>query len=146
MRPASFDALTGENLTPRSRLCRQTFRLSETNADQYQRRLALGPHGRSALSDLWASVSDWKLTDVPCNGRSRHSVRPARSDIQKRGLAAVSNRRALNRPNEIFSVDVIYGRQHHRRKTPTGFTIGTTIRFSPYRTARPRRVSVAAIL
>ena len=46
------------------------------HADQHQWRLALGPHGGSALSDSMASDSTGN-SPMSCNGRSRHSVRPA---------------------------------------------------------------------
>jgi len=69
-------------------------------------------------------------------------IRPGRRiRYAKPGPAAISDRRSLP-ADEIFSVDIIYGR-NITGENANWITIGTTIRF-PCRTANPR-ASVLAI-
>jgi len=130
---ASFDALTGENLTLAA-VIPATYRLSETM--------------RINLNGGWLwdrSVDrhyftygigfDWKFTGtlqwtIEAFGQAGASDRP--SVIQPRLQTGVRYR-----PNEIFSVDLIYGR-NITGENANWITLGTTVRF-PVPEARPAR-------
>jgi hypothetical protein len=120
----SFDALTGENLTAFA-VIPVTYRLSETM--------------RINLNGGWLwdrSVDrhyltygigfDWKFTDtlqwtIEAFGQAGQSDIP--SMVQPRFQTGVRYR-----PNEIFSVDLIYGR-NITGENANWITLGTTIRF-----------------
>lgn len=122
----SFDALTGENLTTFA-VVPATYRLSET--------MRININGgwlwdrtvdRHYL--LYGLGFDWKFTDVlqvtlETFGQAGASDTP--SVVQPRFQAGVRYR-----PNEIFSVDLIYGR-NITGENANWITIGTTIRFPP---------------
>ena len=129
----SFDALTGENLTAFA-VVPATFRFSENT--------------RINLNGGWLwdrSVDrhyftygigfDWKFTEtlqwtIEAFGQAGQSDTP--SVVQPRFQTGVRYR-----PNEIFSVDVIYG-HNITGESANWITIGTTIRF-PAPEQRPAR-------
>ena len=129
----SFDALTGENLTAFA-VVPATFRLSETmrinlNAGWLWDRTV----DRHYLT--YGIGYDWKFTDVlqwtiEAYGQAGASDTP--SVVRPRFQTGVRYR-----PNEIFSVDVIYG-HNITGENANWITIGTTIRF-PVREGRPAR-------
>jgi hypothetical protein len=129
----SFDALTGENLTAFA-VVPATYRLSETmrinvNAGWLWDRMA----DRHYLT--YGLGFDWKFTDVlqltlEAFGQAGASDIP--SVVQPRFQAGVRYR-----PNEIFSVDLIYGR-NISGENANWITVGTTIRF-PAPEAKPAR-------
>jgi hypothetical protein len=128
----SFDALTGENLTAFA-VIPATFRLSET--------MRINVNGgwlwdRSVDRHylLYGIGFDWKFTDTlqwtieafgqagqEAFGQAGQSVTP--SVVQPRFQTGVRYR-----PNEIFSVDLIYGR-NITGENANWITLGTTIRF-----------------
>jgi hypothetical protein len=123
---ASFDVLTGDNLTAFA-VVPATYRLSET--------MRINLNGgwlwdrtvdRHYL--LYGIGWDWKFTDVlqltlEAFGQAGQADVP--SVIRPRFQAGVRYR-----PNEIFSVDLIYGR-NIQGENANWLTIGTTIRFPP---------------
>ena len=118
-----FDALTGENLSAFA-VVPATYRLSETmrinlNGGWLWDRMA----DRHYLT--YGVGFDWKFTDVlqltvEAFGQAGADIP---SVIQPRFQAGVRYR-----PNEIFSVDVIYGR-NITGENANWITIGTTVRF-----------------
>jgi hypothetical protein len=120
----SFDALTGDNLTAFA-VVPATYRLSETmriniNAGWLWDRTI----DRHYLT--YGLGFDWKFTDVlqltvEAFGQAGASDVP--SVVRPRFQTGVRYR-----PNEIFSVDVIYGR-NITGENANWLTIGTTIRF-----------------
>lgn len=122
----SFDALTGDNLTTFA-VVPATYRLSET--------MRINLNGgwlwdrtvdRHYL--LYGVGWDWKFTDVlqltiEAFGQAGQADVP--SVTRPRFQTGVRYR-----PNEIFSVDVIYGR-NIMGENANWLTIGTTIRFPP---------------
>jgi hypothetical protein len=127
----SFDALTGENLTAFA-VVPATYRLSETtrinlNGGWLWDRTV----DRHYL--LYGVGFDWKFTEV------------LQWTIEAFGQAGVSDTPSVTRPrfqtgvryrpNEIFSVDVIYG-HNISGENANWITIGTTIRF-PAPESRP---------
>jgi hypothetical protein len=129
----SFDALTGENLTLLA-VVPATYRLSETmrinlNGGWLWDRIV----DRHYL--LYGVGFDWKFTDVlqwtiEAFGQAGASDVP--SVVRPRFQTGVRYR-----PNEIFSVDVIYGR-NIMGENANWITIGTTIRF-PVPEGKPPR-------
>src|ERR1700704_5451020 len=129
----SFDALTGENLSAFA-VVPATYRLSETmrinlNGGWLWDRMA----DRHYLT--YGVGFDWKFTDVlqltlETFGQAGASDLP--SVVQPRFQAGVRYR-----PNEIFSVDVIYGR-NIPGENANWITVGTTVRF-PAPEAKPAR-------
>jgi hypothetical protein len=129
----SFDALTGENLTAFA-VVPATYRLSETmrinvNAGWLWDRTV----DRHYLT--YGAGFDWKFTDVlqwtiEAFGQAGASNIP--SVVQPRFQTGVRYR-----PNEIFSVDVIYG-HNITGENANWITIGTTIRF-PAPEGKPAR-------
>src|SRR5712692_3612779 len=129
----SFDALTGENLTAFA-VVPATYRLSETmrinvNAGWLWDRTV----DRHYLT--YGLGFDWKFTDVlqltlEAFGQAGASDIP--SVVQPRFQAGVRYR-----PNEIFSVDLIYGR-NITGENANWITVGTTIRF-PAPEGKPAR-------
>lgn len=129
----SVDALTGENLTAFA-VVPATFRLSETmriniNGGWLWDRMA----DRHYLT--YGLGFDWKFTDVlqwtiEAFGQAGASDIP--SAVRPRFQTGVRYR-----PNEIFSVDVIYG-HNISGQSANWITIGTTIRF-PVTDGRPAR-------
>jgi hypothetical protein len=129
----SFDALTGENLTAFA-VVPATYRLSET--------MRINVNG----GWLWDRTADrhyltygigfdWKFTEVlqwtiEAFGQAGASDVP--SLVRPRFQTGVRYR-----PNEIFSVDVIYGR-NITGENANWITIGTTIRF-PVTGGKPAR-------
>ncbi len=122
----SFDALTGDNLTAFA-VIPATYRLSET--------MRINLNGgwlwdrtvdRHYL--LYGIGWDWKFTDVlqltlEAFGQAGQADVP--SVTRPRFQAGVRYR-----PNEIFSVDLIYGR-NIQGENANWITVGTTIRFPP---------------
>jgi hypothetical protein len=122
----SFDALTGENLTAFA-VVPATYRLSET--------MRINLNGgwlwdrtvdRHYL--LYGIGWDWKFTDVlqltlEAFGQAGQADAP--SVTRPRFQAGVRYR-----PNEIFSLDLIYGR-NIQGENANWITFGTTIRFPP---------------
>jgi hypothetical protein len=129
----SFDALTGENLTLLA-VVPATYRLSETmrinlNGGWLWDRIV----DRHYL--LYGVGFDWKFTDVlqwtiEAFGQAGASDVPG--VVRPRFQTGVRYR-----PNEIFSVDVIYGR-NIMGENANWITIGTTIRF-PVPEGKPAR-------
>src|SRR5712664_4051534 len=129
----SFDALTGENLTAFA-VVPATYRFSET--------MLINLNGgwlwdrtvdRHYL--LYGVGFDWKFTDllqwtIEAFGQAGASDVP--SVVRPRFQTGVRYR-----PNEIFSVDVIYGR-NIMGENANWITIGTTIRF-PVPESKPAR-------
>jgi hypothetical protein len=123
---ASFDALTGDNLTTFA-VVPATYRLSKTmrinlNGGWLWDRIV----DRHYL--LYGIGWDWKFTDVlqltlEGFGQAGQADRP--SVTRPRFQAGVRYR-----PNEIFSVDLIYGR-NIMGENANWITLGTTIRFPP---------------
>jgi hypothetical protein len=123
---ASFDALTGDNLTTFA-VVPATYRLSET--------MRINLNGgwlwdrtvdRHYL--LYGIGWDWKFTEVlqltiEAFGQAGRADTP--SVTWPRFQAGVRYR-----PNEIFSVDLIYGR-NITGENANWITLGTTIRFPP---------------
>lgn len=120
----SFDALTGENLTV-SAVAPVTYRLSETmrinlNSGWLWDRMA----DRHYLT--YGMGFDWKFTEtlqwtIEAFGQAGQAEGP--STIRPRFQTGVRYR-----PNEIFSVDLIYG-HNITGENANWITIGTTIRF-----------------
>src|ERR1700704_175968 len=129
----SFDALTGDNLTAFA-VVPATYRLSETmriniNAGWLWDRTV----DRHYLT--YGLGFDWKFTDVlqltlEAFGQAGHADVP--SVTRPRVQAGVRYP-----PNEIFSVDLIYGR-NIMGENANWITLGTTIRFPPPE-SRPAR-------
>ena len=129
----SFDALTGENLTAFATIP-ATFRLSETmrinfnggwlwdrSVDQHYLTYGIG--------------FDWKFTEtlqwtIEAFGQAGQSDTP--SVVRPRFQTGVRYR-----PNEIFSVDLIYG-HNITGENANWITLGTTIRF-PVPDGKPAR-------
>src|SRR4030088_1362194 len=130
----SFDALTGDNLTAFA-VVPATYRLSET--------MRINLNG----GWLWDRTADrhyllygigwgWKVTDVPqptieAFGQAGQADVP--SVTRPRFQAGVRYR-----PNEIFSVDVIYGR-NIMGENANWITVGTTVRFPAPAAKRARQ-------
>jgi hypothetical protein len=120
----SFDALTGENLTAFA-VVPATFRLSET----MRINLNAGWLWNRAVDRHYLTYGvgfDWKFTDVlqwtiETFGQAGSADIP--SVVRPRFQTGVRYR-----PNEIFSVDVIYGR-NITGENANWITIGTTVRF-----------------
>ena len=120
----SFDALSGNNLTAFA-VIPATFRLSET--------MRINLNGgwlwdRSVDRHylLYGIGFDWKFTDtlqwtIETFGQAGQSETP--SVVQPRFQTGIRYR-----PNEIFSVDLIYGR-NVMGESANWITLGTTIRF-----------------
>src|SRR5881392_1991795 len=129
----SFDALTGENLTAFA-VVPATFRLSET----MRINLNAGWLWNRAVDRHYLTYGlgfDWKFTDVlqwtiEAFGQAGASDTP--SVVRPRFQTGVRYR-----PNEIFSVDIIYGR-NIMGENANWITIGTTIRF-PVPDSKPAR-------
>src|SRR5713226_7539594 len=129
----SFDAMTGENLTAFA-VVPATYRLSETmrinvNAGWLWDRSV----DRHYLT--YGVGFDWKFTDVlqwtiEAYGQAGATDTP--SVVRPRFQTGVRYR-----PNEIFSVDVIYG-HNITGENANWITIGTTVRF-PAPAERPAR-------
>src|SRR6266481_50290 len=129
----SFDALTGENLTAFA-VVPATYRLSETmrinvNAGWLWDRTV----DRHYLT--YGVGFDWKFTDVlqwtiEAFGQAGATDHP--NVVRPRFQTGVRYR-----PNEIFSVDVIYG-HNITGENANWITIGTTVRF-PAPEAKPAR-------
>jgi hypothetical protein len=127
----SFDAVTGENLTAFA-VVPLTYRLSETmrinlNGGWLWDRMA----DRHYL--LYGAGFDWKLTDtlqwtIEAFGQAGQSDTP--SAIRPRFQTGMRYR-----PNEIFSVDLIYG-HNITGENANWITLGTTIRF-PVQGSKP---------
>jgi hypothetical protein len=120
----SFDALTGENLSAFA-VVPATFRLSET----MRINLNAGWLWNRAVDRHYLTYGvgfDWKFTDVlqwtiETFGQAGTADIP--SVVRPRFQTGVRYR-----PNEIFSVDVIYGR-NITGENANWITIGTTVRF-----------------
>src|SRR3954471_3673555 len=120
----SFDAMTGENLAAFA-VVPATFRLSET----MRINLNAGWLWNRAVDRHYLTYGvgfDWKFTDVlqwtiETFGQAGSADIP--SVVRPRFQTGVRYR-----PNEIFSVDVIYGR-NITGENANWITIGTTIRF-----------------
>jgi len=120
----SFDALTGENLTTFA-VVPVTYRLSETmrinlNGGWLWDRMA----DRHYFT--YGAGFDWKLTDtlqwtIEAFGQAGQADEP--SAVRPRFQTGIRYR-----PNEIFSVDLIYG-HNITGENANWITIGTTIRF-----------------
>jgi hypothetical protein len=130
----SFDALTGENLTAFA-VVPATFRLSET----MRINLNGGWLWDRAVDRHYLTYGlgfDWKFTDVlqwtfETFGQAGATDIP--SVVRPRFQTGVRYR-----PNEIFSVDIIYGR-NITGENANWITIGTTVRFPvPEKPARER--------
>jgi hypothetical protein len=129
----SFDALTGENVTLLA-VVPATYRLSETmrinlNGGWLWDRMA----DRHFFT--YGAGLDWKLTEtlqwtIEAFGQAGQSDTP--SVVQPRFQTGVRYR-----PNEIFSVDLIYG-HNISGENANWITLGTTIRF-PVPEGRPAR-------
>ena len=127
----SFDAMTGENLTAFA-VVPVTYRLSETmrinlNGGWLWDRVA----NRHYLT--YGAGFDWKFTNtlqwtIEAFGQAGQSDVP--SAVRPRFQTGVRYR-----PNEIFSVDLIYG-HNITGESANWITIGTTIRF-PVPEAKP---------
>jgi hypothetical protein len=129
----SFDALSGENLTAFA-VVPATFRLSETmrininggwlwdrSVDRHYLTYGLG--------------FDWKFTDVlqwTIEAFGQTGTADVPSAVRPRFQTGVRYR-----PNEIFSIDVIYGR-NITGENANWLTVGTTIRF-PAPESQPSR-------
>jgi hypothetical protein len=129
----AFDALTGENLAAFA-VVPATYRLSET----MRINLNGGWLWDRTLDRHYLTYGigfDWKFTDVlqwtiEAFGQAGAADTP--SMVRPRFQTGVRYR-----PNEIFSVDVIYGR-NITGENANWLTLGTTIRF-PVPQARPAR-------
>jgi hypothetical protein len=129
----SFDALTGDNLTVFA-VVPATYRLSETMRINLNGGW-LWDHTVDRHFLLYGIGWDWKFTDVlqltlEAFGQAGQADRP--SVTRPRFQAGVRYR-----PNEIFSVDLIYGR-NIMGENANWITVGTTIRFPPPE-SRPAR-------
>lgn len=122
----SFDALTGEN-TGTFAVVPVTWRLSET-----MRINAIGGWlwdrvaGRHYLT--YGAGYDWKFTDtleLTIEAFGQAGASDVASVVRPRFQTGVRYR-----PNEIFSVDLIYGRNINGENA-NWITLGTTIRFPP---------------
>jgi hypothetical protein len=128
----SFDALTGENLTVAA-VIPATYRLSENM------RINLNGGWLWDRTDdkhfaLYGVGFDWKFTDtlqwtIEAFGQAGPAVDPP-SSVRPRVQTGIRYR-----PNEIFSVDVIFG-HNITGEGASWLTIGTTIRF-PVEGGRP---------
>src|SRR4051794_10057820 len=129
----SFDALTGDNLTAFA-VIPATFRLSEVMRINFNGGW-LWDRSADRHFLLYGIGWDWKFTDVlqltvEAFGQAGSADRP--SVTRPRLQTGVRYR-----PNEIFSVDVIYG-HNITGENASWITIGTTIRFPPPE-SRPAR-------
>nr|WP_300265136.1 hypothetical protein [Bradyrhizobium sp.] len=130
---ASFDAATGENLAITT-VVPATFRLSET----MRVNLNAGWLWDRAVDHHYLTYGigfDWKFTEtlqwtIEAFGQAGRAE--IASTIQPRLQTGVRYR-----PNEIFSVDLIYGR-NITGENANWITLGTTIRFPPPQ-GRPAR-------
>lgn len=121
---ASFDALTGENLTAFA-VVPATFRLSEVTRINVN----VGWQWDRMLDRHYLAYGvgfDWKFTDtlqwtIETFGLAGASDTP--STVRPRFQTGVRYR-----PSEIFSVDVIYG-HNIQGESANWITVGTTIRF-----------------
>jgi hypothetical protein len=129
----SFDALTGDNLTVFA-VVPATYRLSETMRINFN-----GGWLWDRTVDrhflLYGIGWDWKFTEVlqltvEAFGQAGQADVP--SQIRPRFQTGVRYR-----PNEIFSVDLIYG-HNITGENASWITIGTTVRFPPPQ-SRPAR-------
>jgi len=127
----SFDALTGENLTAFA-VVPVTYRLSETTRINLN-----GGWLWDRMADrhyfIYGAGFDWKLTDtlqwtIEAFGQAGRSDEP--SVTRPRFQTGMRYR-----PNEIFSVDLIYG-HNIMGENANWITLGTTIRF-PVEGAKP---------
>ncbi|MFL6813569.1 MAG: hypothetical protein ACJ8EK_05965 [Bradyrhizobium sp.] len=120
----SFDALTGENLSAFA-VVPATFRLSET----MRINLNAGWLWNRAVDRHYLTYGvgfDWKFTDVlqwTIETFGQAGAADVPSVVRPRFQTGVRYR-----PNEIFSVDVIYGR-NITGENANWITIGTTVRF-----------------
>jgi hypothetical protein len=122
----SFDALTGDNLTafavvPATYRLNETMRINLNGGWLWDRTV-----DRHYL--LYGIGWDWKFTDVlqltlEAFGQAGRADQP--SVTRPRFQAGVRYR-----PNEIFSVDLIYGR-NIQGENANWITLGTTVRFPP---------------
>jgi hypothetical protein len=122
----SFDVLTGDNLTAFA-VVPATYRLSETMRINLNGGW-LWDHIVDRHFLLYGIGWDWKFTGVlqltlEVFGQAGQADRP--SVTRPRFQAGVRYR-----PNEIFSVDLIYGR-NIMGENANWITLGTTIRFPP---------------
>lgn len=120
----SFDALTGENLTAFA-VVPATFRLSENTRLNFNGGW-LWDRGVDRHFFTYGIGFDWKFTQtlqwtIEAFGQAGQSDTP--SVVQPRFQTGVRYR-----PNEIFSVDLIYGR-NITGENANWITLGTTIRF-----------------
>lgn len=120
----SFDALTGENLTAFA-VVPATFRLSENTRLNFNGGW-LWDRGVDRHYFTYGIGFDWKFTQtlqwtIEAFGQAGASDTP--SAVQPRFQTGVRYR-----PNEIFSVDLIYGR-NITGENANWITLGTTIRF-----------------
>jgi hypothetical protein len=130
----SFDALTGENLAAFA-VVPATFRLSET----MRINLNAGWLWNRAVDRHYLTYGvgfDWKFTDVlqwTIETFGQAGAADVPSAVRPRFQTGVRYR-----PNEIFSVDVIYGR-NITGENANWITIGTTVRFpAPEKPVRER--------
>src|SRR3954468_1402920 len=122
----SFDALTGDNLTAFA-VIPATFRLSEVMRINFNGGW-LWDRSADRHFLLYGIGWDWKFTDV------------LQLTVEAFGQAGAADRPGVTRPrfqtgvryrpNEIFSVDLIYG-HNIAGENASWITIGTTIRFPP---------------
>lgn len=120
----SFDALTGENLTAFA-VVPATYRLSETTRLNFNGGW-LWDRNVDRHYLVYGIGFDWKFTEtlqwtIEAFGQAGRSDTP--SVVQPRFQTGVRYR-----PNEIFSVDLIYGR-NISGENANWITLGTTIRF-----------------
>ncbi|WOH62898.1 hypothetical protein [Bradyrhizobium sp. BWA-3-5] len=120
----SFDALTGDNLTAFA-VVPATFRLSENTRLNFNGGW-LWDRSIDRHYLLYGIGFDWKFTDtlqwtIEAFGQAGRSDTP--SVVQPRFQTGMRYR-----PNEIFSVDLIYGR-NIAGENANWITLGTTIRF-----------------
>lgn len=120
----SFDALTGENLTAFA-VVPATFRLSENTRLNFNGGW-LWDRGVDRHYFIYGIGFDWKFTQtlqwtIEAFGQAGQS--DIASVVQPRFQTGVRYR-----PNEIFSVDLIYGR-NITGENANWITLGTTIRF-----------------
>lgn len=127
----SFDALTGDNLTALA-VIPATYRLSETTRLNFNGGW-LWDRGSDRHFLTWGIGFDWKFTDtlqwtIEAFGQAGRSDVP--SVVQPRFQTGIRWR-----PDDIFSVDLIYGR-NITGENANWITLGTTIRF-PVPGAKP---------
>ena len=120
----SFDGLTGENLTAFA-VVPATFRLSENTRLNFNGGW-LWDRGLDRHTFTYGIGFDWKFTEtlqwtIEAFGQAGQSDMP--SVVQPRFQTGVRYR-----PDEIFSVDLIYGR-NITGENANWITLGTTIRF-----------------